>query len=327
MPPHEPSTPLGLQVAIGIIDGGCLLIWLLVAWKSLVRYQPRRPVPWTGIDLAVVLLLALLSFFTAEAILQWANGGPLPKNLNATILGVNCAAEFAALVLGVAWLMLRARATWFDLGLAGSRLGYFIGLGLLAYLVSVMPVQSLLEVLTKLLDQHYDHDVIKALKESGEDSRWIWAGLLVVVVGPICEEMFFRVALQGWLESLSWPGTRKNTAARRELDLAAAPPELAVVDPANPYQAPQASAASAHEHAESPDEPVLWQPIVFSSAAFALMHSSLAQIPLFCFALVLGYLYQRTHRLWPSLVTHMLLNGGSLATLWVYIHVLKKPIG
>jgi membrane protease YdiL (CAAX protease family) len=42
----------------------------------------------------------------------------------------------------------------------------------------------------------------------------------------------------------------------------------------------------------------------------------LAPIPLFPFALILGYVYQRTHRIWPSLIAHLLLNATSLVTLW-----------
>ncbi len=58
-----------------------------------------------------------------------------------------------------------------------------------------------------------------------------------------------------------------------------------------------------------------------SSALFALCHygQGLAPISLFFLALVLGYLYQRTHRLWPSLVVHMLLNGGSIVILWLTV--------
>ena len=39
-------------------------------------------------------------------------------------------------------------------------------------------------------------------------------------------------------------------------------------------------------------------------------------IPLFLLALVLGYTYQRTHRIVPSIVTHALFNGMSLFALW-----------
>jgi membrane protease YdiL (CAAX protease family) len=56
-----------------------------------------------------------------------------------------------------------------------------------------------------------------------------------------------------------------------------------------------------------------------SSLLFAMTHwgQGLAPIPLFFFAAILGYVYQRTHRLWPSLVAHSLLNAGSMAILWL----------
>jgi membrane protease YdiL (CAAX protease family) len=40
-------------------------------------------------------------------------------------------------------------------------------------------------------------------------------------------------------------------------------------------------------------------------------------IPLFFFALVLGFLYYRTHRLLPAIVLHMALNGASLLIVWL----------
>lgn len=42
-------------------------------------------------------------------------------------------------------------------------------------------------------------------------------------------------------------------------------------------------------------------------------------IPLFFFALVLGFLYYRTHRLIPSIVLHMALNGASLLMVWLLL--------
>jgi membrane protease YdiL (CAAX protease family) len=42
-------------------------------------------------------------------------------------------------------------------------------------------------------------------------------------------------------------------------------------------------------------------------------------IPLFVLALILGYMYQRTHRIVPSIVTHLLFNLTSLVMLWMVI--------
>jgi membrane protease YdiL (CAAX protease family) len=67
--------------------------------------------------------------------------------------------------------------------------------------------------------------------------------------------------------------------------------------------------------------PLSWTPILISSTFFAAVHingDSPAPIPLFFFALVLGYLYRQTHRLWPCIVLHMCLNATSLAIMWFF---------
>jgi hypothetical protein len=42
-------------------------------------------------------------------------------------------------------------------------------------------------------------------------------------------------------------------------------------------------------------------------------------VSLFVFALVLGTLYYRTHRIVPAIVAHMALNAFSLLMLWVWL--------
>ena len=61
----------------------------------------------------------------------------------------------------------------------------------------------------------------------------------------------------------------------------------------------------------------LWQPVILSSVTFALLHAGHGPdpIPLFFLAVVLGYLYAKTHRLLPSIVVHMALNGLSMLML------------
>ena len=91
----------------------------------------------------------------------------------------------------------------------------------------------------------------------------------------------FRVLLQGWFEAI-------EVAKRRVVRLGL------------------------------PGEGPAWWPIILSSLLFAMMHigQGAAPIPLFLLALVLGYLYQRTHRIWPSMAAHLLLNAYSIAMRW-----------
>ena len=59
-------------------------------------------------------------------------------------------------------------------------------------------------------------------------------------------------------------------------------------------------------------------PILCSAALFAVMHYSHGPDPvaLFVLALGLGYVYQRTHRWLPCVVTHFCLNATTMAMLW-----------
>ncbi|MCH8047083.1 MAG: CPBP family intramembrane metalloprotease, partial [Planctomycetes bacterium] len=63
-------------------------------------------------------------------------------------------------------------------------------------------------------------------------------------------------------------------------------------------------------------------PICISSLIFAMLHigQGAAPIPLFVLALGLGYLYWRTGQLLPCIIVHMLLNGTSMALLWLSIY-------
>jgi len=108
--------------------------------------------------------------------------------------------------------------------------------------------------------------------------------------------------------------------------------EIQWIDPANPYAPPPTTTqplASAYYNQpvaaaivpEFSPPPVWkqWLPICFSSIIFALMHFShgLAWIPLTVLAFGLGYIYQRTHRILPSITVHFCLNALSMAAFWV----------
>jgi membrane protease YdiL (CAAX protease family) len=59
-------------------------------------------------------------------------------------------------------------------------------------------------------------------------------------------------------------------------------------------------------------------PILVSSLLFAVAHFGYGPepIPLFFLAIVLGYIYQRTHRILPSIVTHATFNAFAMFILW-----------
>ena len=86
--------------------------------------------------------------------------------------------------------------------------------------------------------------------------------------------------------------------------------------------APTGSLNAASSTAAAVPRSGMGESLVISSVVFALLHYSHGPdwIPLLVLAAGMGYLYQRTHRLLPSLIVHMLLNGLSMWGLWVQVY-------
>lgn len=79
-----------------------------------------------------------------------------------------------------------------------------IGLGICGFLASVLPVALLLAATFSMRTPDQQHGLLKLLQEQG----WDVLGLIVlsaVVLGPLCEELIYRVILQSWLERIAHP--------------------------------------------------------------------------------------------------------------------------
>jgi membrane protease YdiL (CAAX protease family) len=128
-------------------------------------------------------------------------------------------------------------------------------------------------------------------------TQWI-AVISALIVAPIFEEFLFRGLLQGWLEKM----------------------ELRLV--ANLHNRSDATLNNQLSNASTQLLSVAGLklgtiPIFISSMLFALIHlgQGAAPIALYVFALALGYLYRQTHRLWPSMTVHFLLNAVTLVAV------------
>ena len=64
--------------------------------------------------------------------------------------------------------------------------------------------------------------------------------------------------------------------------------------------------------------PYGWPPILISSLLFAIAHSGYGPDPIaiFVLAIILGYVYRRTHRIVPCMVAHALFNSVAMLILW-----------
>jgi membrane protease YdiL (CAAX protease family) len=260
-------------------------------------------VPWTWLDVIVVAVLYIASGMLGREVVKAVLGiseaetSQLPPALWLAVLLGSATGLVIGVALAALWLRLAARATWAEMGLRADNCWRYARLGFLSFLLLMVPIYGLQFVLAYLYEQWYggpppQNPLIDHLREHPDAIGFVVAGLLAVVIAPLTEEFVFRAVLQGWLE---------RVAARAARD-------------------PNAVEGAAESGTMSPlPWPVLVVPIVASSLIFALMHYThgVAWIPLFFFALGLGYLYQRTRSLVAPIVLHACLNACTMLILWL----------
>jgi membrane protease YdiL (CAAX protease family) len=265
-----------------------------------VPHEPRRPVPWDGFTVLMFALLYLGSQFVtsliAGRVYQQETGVPLQAEqakhdprLFIRVLQANVAAAAITFLMGLA--VLRDRADRDDLGF--TMRDDDLRRGLLGFAAIVPPVLLLNFAVSQIFGRS-QHPLIEGWREGGSPQLMLWSILTAVVAAPLVEEFLFRGVLQGWLERL--------VARQTE------PPPMPLVAESDILEEPVVE--------PSPPRPS-WAPVIISSAVFSVAHAGNGPdpIPIFFLALGLGYLYRQTHRLWPGIIVHALLNAFSTAVL------------
>lgn len=308
------------------------LIFLISRWRrngELLPYEPRRPVPWGPAG----ALLALA--FTAVSVLSALSAGDASidfEHAPPQRLMVSLSASMLMQSLGPMLLLFIAaasRANWSDVGLpsrsatAWARDAY---IGVLASLGAIVPVGFVnfaAHLITNQPNELTKHPLVEMLTKAEPDVMVLaLSTVMAVIVAPIAEEITFRLLLQGWLEKwedrqIGWrclPFADSSTREAAESENGSdAPPEFADLTPPEPIlsaTAPPKRGVGGLPHG--------WAPIIVSSLLFAVAHVGYGPepVPLFVLALVLGYCYQRTHRIIPSIVAHGLFNLWSMIALW-----------
>jgi len=310
------------------------------------------------IVIVVLLLISqLLVFGLSESILGVSlEGGlrELPPREQASVMGLFSCSTLMTWAMSVIWLRLRHAVSAIDMGWAGGHAGEDTRVGLAGYVMLVAPVFTLQHALTVWMGLETKHPLVELLIDFPDPVFFVLSTFAAVLIAPLVEEYFFRVYLQGWMENLAimwsnrWQSgltaeTRRRgavvgpflpvTAEILAGDAVDSPPmpvdplpdaSLVATEPGGSVE-PLSTLQNAVYEAESLRElrpgPVWW-PIVVSSLLFALAHYSHGPdpIPLFFLAMGLGYIYQRTHRVWPCILIHMLVNGFSLLTLWLTVN-------
>lgn len=349
---EENLSPASLAVMIGscVASIGALLFLFQkhVSGVPLLGYEPRWRVPW-GPGIAVVALL----FPLMGLVLAVTNSAPdsnLPviveehtevlvepvapsETSDAETFVINGLSTTVVMIAFVLVVSLFLKSTFdtdgHDLGLPRDAEQLFadMGIGIVACVAALLPIYVIQFLLTVLLEPETNHPLITELERSHTPAMILVGLLLAVVAAPLSEEFAFRLLLQGWLEK--WEDERMGFTAtlRTQSVLAQESNEESkgTVEEAAEIVVAEDAVADADEPPALPRQGLLpglphgWLPILTSGTLFGLAHlgHGVSPIPLVLFGIVLGYLYQRTHRLVPSITAHALFNGYSMIILWL----------
>ncbi len=291
-----------------------------------VPYESRQPVPWGLLDLVLIMIGIVMLQVVASGIAAPLLGEQALETSPIVWMAISQGALLIAWGLIVVLMRFRSTTPWTDLGLVFQRND--IKLGAFAFAMMAVPMFAIQGFLAQFTDAQ--HPLIESLLEDSETSFFLVGGFAAVIVAPIVEEFLFRVFLQGWLENLAAYHLAQRRGVRfsdgfgadlfwglgrshsRRLQ------QVSIDDLVRPVEPPT--------EAGLPD-PFLpmrpaWWPILASAALFSAAHlgNGPDPIPLFFLALGLGLLYQRTHRVWPCITVHCMLNFVSMFNLWVIVN-------
>jgi len=299
----------------------CLLLWLraftrLGQGRPILAWQPRRPVPWSAGELLLCALAGVLLVMATQSVAAWIV--PMPEGrwtLDDLSPGQQVAMVLAfsvssLLTMAASAALLRrvAGATWDDLGWVRSRWLEDVLLGAGAYAMLVVPMLVLHYFAQRLTNLTEPHPFVELLSDDPDFGYLLPISVAALLAAPLAEEFFFRLLLQGWLERLMTRWECESQVAQGAMVTPAGDVTEGDGERRLPGNAP-------------PGRRARWVPICVSALVFALAHigQGAAPLALFFLALGLGYLYQRTHRLLPSIITHFLINFTAVLQLWEFL--------
>lgn len=327
MAPEAGDPVLGLVLLV--LGVASVAVWFALANRlshgPILAYEPRRPVPWHGVFTVLPILIVAATLYTALT-----SAGNSVEDGSATAaaelverIAAGSAMHVSIVVAFLTVVIITSGATRTDLGFPGSatELARDIRIGVIAWLACIAPVYATQIALTMMFGPTDGHLLLNVVQEKPDLLTFLVAFVVAVVLAPICEEPLFRMVLQGSLEKwedrlVGWR-TPPVEIVSDEVEVVpeiaeAAPAEVLLPPPPAMLEPPTVGAFGL---------PYGWLPILVSALLFGLAHFGYGPepVPMFLLGLIFGYVYQRTHRIVPTLVAHALFNGMSLFMLWRFI--------
>ncbi|MEX0818523.1 MAG: JDVT-CTERM system glutamic-type intramembrane protease [Pirellulaceae bacterium] len=293
----------------------------LLRGDELLPFERRRETPWGVIAVLLSFVLLIGSQIAVGVALDAAPASERTAAQTGTLLIWTAIAILAATSASIGLIHLLTSANRTDFGISLEHVPQDLVTGIYAFFILAPITFSIQYVFVYVFELESRHPLIELLKQDSSGVLFGVVTVLAVVVAPISEEYFFRVLLQGWLERVLLFRTAHGHEFGRDARANASPSDGGNVHGSTrltpEYNSPPESLFAARNDLDRGFIAAAG-PIVISAAIFALMHWSHGPDPaaLFVLALGLGYLYQRTHRWLPSVVTHACLNGTTMLMLW-----------
>lgn len=300
----------------------------LRAGQPPLPFTPRPSVSWGLIDIVgAVALMMLLGTVSTNVLGRFVEIGESPETMSSKArVGLIAASGIATLlttIISAAFILLRNGFNTVQLGWSWQSLRADLKLGVGAFLLLVGPTLTIQFFFVVMMGIESSHPLVEVLKENV--LFFPICAISAVIIAPICEEYLFRVLCQGWMQKVSWEDVdgqiilmgEPQAVAGSVSDQPAAGDSSLVeqADASNPYRPPLSADHNEVAKSDDPGEQrLVLLPIVLSSLLFALLHYSHGPdwIALFFLAMGLGYIFQRTHRILPCIVVHLLLNALSM---------------
>jgi membrane protease YdiL (CAAX protease family) len=183
-----------------------LTVWLRILVKWIKGNPPlalaeQPPPSWDALSVGAAFLMALfLPSFLVE-LLERVNGPIEHVSLVAVQFGLACSIAQIVMIVGLLRIAGPLRKTDFGCDLSDWRRDLLIGAA--GFLASILPVSLVTELQRMLNWRELDdkHDYFKILDDSSGNGAVFLIVAAVVIVGPLTEELLYRVLLQGWIQS------------------------------------------------------------------------------------------------------------------------------